>query len=1081
VKFTPLAVRPLALWPLALCPLALCLCSVSLFAQDQASLTVFVTDPSSAAVLGARVVAVDSHRGTIQQSDTNSAGVAYFNSLVPSDYTLEIDKDGFNKYRVDTIPLTVRARQEVHAQLQLAAAGVTRVDVVARIDALPSDPTQGTTQTHDFTEDLPLNGRDTDSLILLTPGMSSAQGGTDAGGFNANGLVATMNYYTLDGVSVNQPIAAGAGGGGFGGGPGGGGFGGGFGGGAGFAGGPGGGVPGVNGPGTMDAVTVDSMQEMRVQTSSIAPEFGRTPGAQIVMSSRGGTNSYHGTLYYYFRNERFDANNWFANAGGFGKGAEHENRPGGVFGGPIRKDKTLFFLSFEQLRLTAPYTVIADVPDVSTRASAPPDLQPFLNAYPIPNGAELTNGAAVYNSVVSSPLKSSNGSARIDQIITPHMTAFARFSFAPTSYQVRGSDFTSPSLLTNRGSHSDTATVGLTSSFLSGYLNDVRLNYSDFTSYSKTFMDTYGGAIPLTDSEVFPSGVTSATGIFNLNMIGLAGYSYGGQTRNNQAQINLVDSVSKTYRTHQIKMGLDVRQTRATNFPNLYSQSVSFNGLETTTTTPQYAFLTGQALNAQISSSVGETWPTYINYAMYGEDAWRVTKWTTITYGLRWDVNPAPYARYGQQPFAISSDPVAGVTQNSPLYPTKWWNVAPRIGVAYNMSDRRGHEMILRAGIGLFYDLGYGSTALAFNGAPFTDVRTLSEQPFPIPANFLVGPPIPPFRPYGLVNSADPTLVAPRVYQWNATWEHNYGVGTTLTVAIVGNAGRDLVRTETLPSYTGAYDLAILTTNGADSDYNGLQLQFRKRLSARFQMQASYTWSHSLDSTGGGGGANFASIFTGQRADSNYDIRQNFTAAGTYQIPAWKNGWLASPLRNWFIDFNFFARTGLPFDVEGLSNCASTSTTTTSITTGTVCPTSTSSGLFAMVRPSYTGLPIWVSNPDVPGGRELSPAAWALPTGFQQGTLGRNSLRGFGAEQLNLSVRKVIPIGEQVRLNIGVQAFNAFNHPNFANPSPATGANLASPNFGVVTQMLNSGLGGPASFFQSGGPRSMELSVRLQF
>ena len=74
-----------------------------------------------------------------------------------------------------------------------------------------------------------------------------------------------------------------------------------------------------------------------------------------------------------------------------------------------------------------------------------------------------------------------------------------------------------------------------------------------------------------------------------------------------------------------------------------------------------------------------------------------------------------------------------------------------------------------------------------------------------------------------------------------------------------------------------------------------------------------------------------------------------------------------------------------------------------------------------------------------------------------------------------------IPIGEQVRLNIGVQAFNVFNHPNFANPSPQTGANLASPNFGVVTQMLNSGFGGPTSFFQAGGPRSMELSVRLQF
>ena len=129
---------------------------------------------------------------------------------------------------------------------------------------------------------------------------------------------------------------------------------------------------------------------------------------------------------------------------------------------------------------------------------------------------------------------------------------------------------------------------------------------------------------------------------------------------------------------------------------------------------------------------------------------------------------------------------------------------------------------MLRAAFGIFFDTGYGSTQGAFNGAPFTDVRTLSQVYFPLAASLLGAPPLPPFRPYGQINSADPSLVAPRVYQYNATWEHNYGVANTLTVGLVGTAGRDLVLNQTQPAYTSAYNLALLTSNGATSDYHGL-------------------------------------------------------------------------------------------------------------------------------------------------------------------------------------------------------------------------------------------------------------------
>jgi len=1054
----------------------ICLLPIAaVYGQDTATLSVIVVDPTSAAVPGARVVVVDSHRGVIHQSDTNDSGRAEFDDLMPSDYTIEIERQGFNNYRVENMTLAVRARQELRVQLQVAAAAGTRIDVVENMDTLSADPTSGTTIPQTFIQDIPINGRNVESLITLAPGMTSAQGSSsDAGGFNANGLRSNMNYFTLDGVSVNQPGVAAGGVGGFGGGGGRGGFGGG--GGAAVAG-------GVGGPTSL--VVIDTVQEVRVQTMSIAPEFGRTPGAQVVMTSRGGTNQYHGTLYDYLRSDQFDANNWFANAEGFTKFDEHESRPGGVFGGPILKNRTLFFVSFEQLNLTAPSTLLGIVPDLSTRAAAPAALAPFLGAFPLPNGPELTQGSAAFYGQVANPVKTTTASGRIDQIISPHATMFARFSVTPTTSERQTAD----AQLTSQALHSDTATFGFTSTLPDEFLNDLRLNYSILTSHTQTVPDTLGGAVPLTAGEVFPPGITPANGIFNLNIIGVGNYSYGGQTRNKQAQINVVDSATKTYLAHQIKIGVDARQIRNTNYLNAYQQSVSFNGLETTDLTPQYSLLTGEALNAQVTSALGEVYPTYINYSMYGQDTWRITKWTTITYGVRWDVNPAPYARYGQQPFALSPDLVAGVTQNTPLYPTKWFNLAPRFGVAYNMSEKPGHEMMLRAGIGIFYDVGYGTTAGAFDGAPFTDVRTISEPLFPLNATLLAPPPMPPFRPYGVIDAADLGLVAPRVYEWNGTWEKNFGTGNTLSISLVGNAGRSLARSETSPAYTSAYDLSILTTNGAASDYDALQVQFRKRLSSRLQMQLSYTWSHSIDTASSdfGGGGGFATLYTGgQRGDSDYDIRHYFTAAGTYELPAPKAALLRPILNNWFVDFNVLVRTGLPFDVEGVSTCTSTgtatTTTTSSGTTTTTCTnTGSNTGLFALVRPSLNGDPIWVSNANVPGGTQLNPNAFVIPTGYAQGNLGRNTLRGFGAYQADLSLRRVIPITESVRLNLGLNAFNAFNHPNFANPTPELGANLASPEFGIVTQMLNSGVGGVNTLYQPGGPRSMELFVRLQF
>jgi hypothetical protein len=478
-----------------------------------------------------------------------------------------------------------------------------------------------------------------------------------------------------------------------------------------------------------------------------------------------------------------------------------------------------------------------------------------------------------------------------------------------------------------------------------------------------------------------------------------------------------------------------------------------------------------------------------LNFSLYGQDTWRLTERATITYGLRWDVNPAPTAREGPKPFALANNQIAGVTQNDPIYPTKWWDLAPRIGLAYEVNTKPGFELMFRSGFGVFYDLGYGTTAGAFGGAPYQSVTTVSEATFPLLPIYLAAPLLPPTRPYGQITTAALGLTTPTIDQWNVTIEQHFGSGSVLSLGYAATRGNNLLRVQTSPAYSDALDVVSEATNGASSSYNGLQLQFRKRLSDRLQMQLSYTWSHSIDtaSNDGGGGAGFANLFTGgQKGDSDYDIRQNLSWSGSYRLPAPSQGFLWAPLRHWYIDFVETARTGLPFDLQTISSNASgavsingTTVTTTTNSNGDVNSTI---GLFAQVRPDYNGNPIWIPNAFAPGGRQLNLAAFDIVSGFEQGNLGRNSLRGFGAQELDLGLRRSIPITERFVLSLAAQAYNVANHPNFANPSPLEGANLASPNFGVVTQMLNQSFGGAVnSLFRPGGPRSIELSVRLRF
>src|SRR5262249_11040362 len=204
----------------------------------------------------------------------------------------------------------------------------------------------------------------------------------DQGQFSVNGQRADANYFTVDGVSANfgvtgYPVLVQA---------------------------AGGALPALSvSGGTNSLVSVDALQEFRIQTSSFAPEFGRTPGGQISIVTRSGTNAFHGTLFEYFRNDKLDASDWFANLNHLAKPQERQNDFGGVVGGPVIKDKTFFFFSYEGLRLRQPLTQQTVVPDAASRQQAPAAMRPFLNAYPIANSAQVGTGLAQFNASFSNP------------------------------------------------------------------------------------------------------------------------------------------------------------------------------------------------------------------------------------------------------------------------------------------------------------------------------------------------------------------------------------------------------------------------------------------------------------------------------------------------------------------------------------------------------------------------------------------------------------------------------------------------------------------------------------------------------
>jgi len=1021
-----------------------------------ATLTGTVTDETGAVVAGATVVVTDLSKQVERQTTTNSDGFFIVPQLLPSHYKIRVQRSGFATAELPDVALNVGDQSSIRIQLKVAQVGET---VTITEASLVSDaPAVATLVNRQFVENQPLNGRSFQTLVELSPGVVITPSNlVTPGQFSVNGQRASSNYFTVDGVSANFGSSASttlyetAGGG----------------------------VPSYSSQGsTASLASVDAVQEFSIQTSTYAPEFGRQPGAQVQLVTRSGTNDFHGSLFEYLRNDKFDANNFFANANNLKRPPIRQNDFGGVIGGPVLlpksafgpfaydgRNRTFFFFSYEGVRLRTPFvTVPLQVPSLAARQGATGVLRDILNAFPLPTGAPLaaTPNAAPYQAAFSKPSSLDATSFRIDQNFGPKLTMFGRVNHAPSVTDERAR-FCAASCVARLDHKTDTYTAGATMIFGARLNNDLRVNYSKAGVNQSYFIDNFGGAIVPPQSSLYPPFTSGPQGYIYIEVdpSGENTISDGLFSDQKQRQFNLVNNLSYTVGGHALKFGVDYRRLAPTADSGTYRRNFIFPNIT--------SLVGGVAPTASIVGIDAVLRPVYQNFSAYAQDTWRTTSRLTFTYGLRYEVNPAPSEKDGREPVTVLTlnNPTALAPRGTRFYETTFNNFSPRVGVSYQLSQK--HGTVVRGGFGVFYDLGYNFTGTAFSTTLYPNARTLglTNQTFTAPTAAVQPPAVSANPPYPRIFAYQRDFKLPYTLQYNLAIEQALGASNVFKATYVGANGKRLGRVTTLIN-PGFFTRIDAVTNDATSDYHSLQLQYQRRLSKGLQALVSYTFAKSLDIVSEESFQNRQSP-TGRfdpkqdRGPSSFDLRHAFNAAISYAIPSpFADGAGKAIFGGFGLDTIVRARSATPVNVLSGRDPFGLGFTTVS-------------------RPDLVaGQPLYLNDPSFAGGRRFNPAAFDGVTPIaqgRQGTLGRNVLRGFSANQVDVALRRDFKLVESLNLQFRLDAFNLFNHANFANP---TGI-LTSAIFGRASQMLSSGLGGMSPLYQIGGPRSLQLALKLQF
>jgi hypothetical protein len=727
-------------------------------------------------------------------------------------------------------------------------------------------------------------------------------------------------------------------------------------------------------------------------------------------------------MLYEFRNQTLDANNWFANQSGDPRAALHLNNFAPTFGGPIWKNHTFFFLSYEGMRLDQPFVFRQPVPSLASRQSAPDALEPLLALFPLPNGPSLGDGLAQWTGSFSRPSRLDAGAVRLDQAITSRMTLFARYSDTPSSTEFGATPVNSLDLRTRSG------TLGLDIRPRSNLVMELRLNASGTKSHS-----VWQPAAPDSSPVCYVHG--SCDSLVRLSISGVGDVNVGSEGKRGQTQFQAGQNVSLVLGAHSLSFGGDYRRLRparrdATDLVGVIADSLT-NYLQSSDVWTA-------------SSPLRDTSGELQEGSVFAEDTWRVAPRLTLTYGLRWEISPGPV------PSAPANflDPVnlSWNTVRQPLWKTDYANLAPRAGFA--LRPFHGDRTVIRGGFGLYYDSSLSLATDLINDGPLNVSEYRGVNVF-VTTQILFG-----FLP---------NLRLPLIKQWNASIEHAFDDKDSISLGYVGSSSQDLIRREVAGKGSTSTTWYATATNDGSSTYNALEAHYRRRISHGLQAVVSYAWSHSIDNSSTDSGLYWAGsglLPAQDRASSDFDIRHVATAGFTYE-PAARSLWI----RGWALDGMFRARTGFPINVLDEEQY-------------------TGIGFENVFRPNVLpGQPIWVKDANAPGGRTINPAAFQSVSNSVQGNLGRNAITGFGMSQLDLALRREFLRDDRRSLQLRLEAYNSLNHPNFADPIRFLSSPLFGQSASMLNLMLGSGSPGSglAPLYQAGGARSLQIGLRFRF
>lgn len=1088
---------------LILCVLLFCCAPAAVAQTFRGSISGVVTDPNGAVVPGAKVTAKNTGTGLERTTVSDGEGNYSIPELPIGEYEVKVEASGFKTVTTNAVAIEIANERRVDVAMQVGLQGdVVEVASIPEVDTV-SNTLGGTINTKAIT-DLPVNGRDFTKFLVLVPGATGdPSGATDSPGsfglFSANGNRGRSNNYLLDGTDMNDGYRN---------------------------------LPAINEAGVFGTpatiLPVEAIAEAAI-LSNFEAEYGRNSGAIVNLVTKSGTNEFHGSVFEFFRNDKLDARNYFnvkadpSSTIDNPQTAFRNNQFGFSLGGPIIRERTFFFFSYEGQRERVGLNSVVRVPDPREIAALGGPTNPVIarllarNPWPLPNRPVALFDPSP-NLFVTTRASNDVDSliAKIDHSFNDKNQLTGRY-FYGTSDQSFPLAILAGSVLPGYNTVTPTTVHLVSISYLkilsSTKVNEARFGYNRFDE----------GFFP-EDRDFDPRSIGLNTGITNSQDFGLPFIrirndpvfgsslaSIGATQSVPRARVDtnwhFIDNFSWKLTKHDVKFGYEFRRTFVDAFFDAgYRGRLDFASLQD--------FLSGTLDGGRAARGNSRRHTFQNSHAFYIQDTYRATRRLTLNLGLRYDY----FGVLDEKDGLLSNfDRQAGLIQVGTnglerLYEPDRNNFSPRIGFAWDLTGKG--RTVLRAGWGLFYDA-------------FSQDFFVGQLPFntfnPGPAYNPIGPApvlfsfstvaqiqqnVPVFTGFSDsdVFAVDRNIRTPYVQNYNVNIQHELFKNVVLQVGYVGSQGRKLFRYRdinqpVIPGGARPFDNGPFAPSGgtffyvnhlettANSNYNALQTSLTLRQRRGFTAMINYTWSHSIDNASDGQDyvANATQPDNSFRADnergnSNFDVRQRFVAAVTYEVPRLIKRYPRLG-DGWQLNGILTLRSGSPFHVNLFDDYNGT---------GEFFP-----------RPDLVGDPYaGTGGPD----RFLNLAAFRVPCtldpagtgsaadclpGTQHfGSLGRNSLIGPGYRNFDFSIFKTTALTERIKLQLRAEIFNLFNHPNFASPllpgfaadasfngiDPVTGRGVG---FLPITVTPDVGIGNP--FLGGGGSRNIQFAARVTF